>query len=162
MSLQLFPVVQSNSEVGVSFVRTDAFSVRVTKKGASSSWTHSLPVWFWPLFNLIYQKDVNQINWKQNSLKLSFTNIRRHLSNFIGCESSLESNFELSSFNLKGFCYFFARSCSLFRGRTSFCTGIISKKFCSFLFMFYTRFTSFSVLRLFLLSITVFIFVHSF
>ena len=43
---------------------------------------------------------------------------------------------------------------SLCEGRTSFCTGLISRKLCSFLLMFSTGFTSLSILLLFPLSIT--------
>ena len=42
----------------------------------------------------------------------------------------------LSSFNLKVFYYLYAWSCSLCEGRTSFCTGFISRKLCRFLLMF--------------------------
>ena len=68
----------------------------------------------------------------------------------------------LSSFNPKGFCYSYAWSCSLCEGRTSFCTGLISRKLCGFLFIFSVSFTSFGVLLLFPLSITVFVFLHGF
>ena len=47
-------------------------------------------------------------------------------------------------------------------GRTSFCTGLISRKFYRFLLMFSTGFTSLTVLLLFPLSITFFVFVHGF
>ena len=118
-----------------------------------------------------------------NCLKLSFTNIRGLPSNFVDCESFLESNSpdilalcgkpgwlswfwqflseRLSSFNPKGFYYSYAWSCSLCQGRTSFCTGFISRKLCRFIRMFSTGFTSFSVLLLFPLSIT-FAFLHGF
>ena len=46
--------------------------------------------------------------------------------------------------------------------RSSFCTGLISRKLCRFLLMFSTCFTSFSVLLLFPLSITFFVIIHSF
>ena len=51
----------------VSFVTTDKFLVRAAKiiSWVGFSWGHSLPVWFWTLFNSMkqpyYQKDVNQI-----------------------------------------------------------------------------------------------------
>ena len=123
-----------------------------------------------------------------NSLKLSFTNIRGLRSNFVECESFLESNspdilalcetnlddsiaidsgnFSVRGvtflFNPKGFVYLYAQSCSLCERRTSFYMGLISRKFCRFLFMFSTSFTSFSVLLLFPPLITFFIFMHSF
>ena len=67
-----------------------------------------------------------------------------------------------SSFNPKRLYYSYAWSCSLCERKTSFCTGLISRKLCRFLFMFSTGFTSLSVLLLFPLSITFFVFVHSF
>ena len=102
-----------------------------------------------------------------NSLKLSFANIQGLRSNFVDCESFLESNSpdilavwdkpgwlnwfwqflceRLSSFNLKGFWYSYAWSCSLCEKRTSFCMGLISGKLCRFLFIFSTGFTWLSV-----------------
>ena len=120
-----------------------------------------------------------------NSPKLSLTNIRGLGLNFVDCESFLESNSpgilllcernldalidsgnffcdRLSSFNPKGFQYSYAFSCSLCEGRTSLCTGLISRKLCSFLLMFSTGFTSLGVLLLFLLLITFFVFMHGF
>ena len=41
---------------------------------------------------------------------------------------------EGSSFNLKGFYYSYACSCSLCEGRTSFCVGLVTKKLGRFLF----------------------------
>ena len=118
------------------------------------------------------------------SLKLSFTNIRGLHLNFVDCESFLQSNspdilplcetnldhsidsgnfsVKLPSFILKGFYYSYAWSHCLCERRTSFCTGLISRKLCRFLFMFSTGFTSLSVLLLFPLLITFFTFVHGF
>ena len=115
--------------------------------------------------------------------KLSFTNIQGLCSNFVECESSLESNSSdilglyepnlddsvdsgnfsvrgLSSFNPKGFYYSYAWSCSLCRRRASFCTGLISRELCRFLLMFLTGCTSLSVLLLFPLSTTFFVFIR--
>ena len=50
-----------------------------------------------------------------------------------------------SSFNPKGFYYSFACSCNLCEGRTSFCTGLISRKLYGLLLMFSTGFTPLSV-----------------
>ena len=55
----------------------------------------------------------------------------------------------LSSFNHKGFYYSYAWSRSLCERRTSFCTGLISRKLCRFLLMYSTGFISLSVLLLF-------------
>ena len=67
----------------------------------------------------------------------------------------------LSSFNLKGFYYSCAWSSSLCE-RTSFWTGLNSRKLWRFLLKFLTGFTSLNVLILFPLSITFFIFMHGF
>ena len=132
----------------------------------------------WPY----YQKGVNLKSLK--SLKLSFTNIRGFRSNFVECESFLESNFpdvialceinlddsidstnfsvrNSSSFNPKGFCYSFAWSWGLFEGRISLYRGLISRKLCRFSLIISTGFNSLSVLLLSLLLIT-FVFVHGF
>ena len=45
----------------------------------------------------------------------------------------------LSSFNLKGYCYPFAWSCTLCEGDCSFCTGPIFRKLLEFLFVFFFR-----------------------
>ena len=68
----------------------------------------------------------------------------------------------LSSFNPKWFYNSNAWSLNLCEGQTSLCMRLISRKLCSFLLMFLTGFTSLSDLLLFLLSITFFIFMHSF
>ena len=107
-----------------------------------------------------------------NSLKLSFTNIRGLRSNFVDCESFLESNspdilalcetnlddsIDSSNFSVRGYLPLIRKdstthawSCSLCKERTSFCTGLISRKLCRLLVMFSTGFTSLSVLLLFL------------
>ena len=66
----------------VSFVTTDEFSVGFTKitSRIGVSWTHSL---IWPYHQKHFQS--------RNSLKVSFTNIRGLHSNFVDCESFLES-----------------------------------------------------------------------
>ena len=115
-------------------------------------------------------------NFKSHiSLKLSFANIRGLYLNFVASEHFLELNFpdivalcetnlddsidsgnylwRLSSFNPKGFYYSYAWSCE---GKTSFCTGLTSKKLCGTQIMFLTGFTSLSILRLFPWLITFF------
>ena len=117
---------------------------------------------------VIFSKGCKPNNFESdNSLKLSFTNIRGLRSNFFECESFLESNFpdilglcqtnlddsidsssdSLSSVNPKGFYYSYAWCCSLGEGRISFCTGFISRKFYGFLSF---RLTLFIVLLFFL------------
>ena len=118
-----------------------------------------------------------------NSLKLSFTNIRGLRSNFVECESFLESNspdilalcetnlddsIDSGNFSVRGYLPLIQKdsgthawSCSLCERRTSFCTGLFSRKLCGFLLMFSTGFTSRSVLLLFPLSIT-FVVMHGF
>ena len=105
-----------------------------------------------------------------NSLKLSFTHIGGLRSNFVERESFLESNSpdililcdSLSFFNPKGFYYSYTWSCSLCEERTSFCTRLISRKLIGFLLIISAGFTLLSVLLLFPLSITFFIFMHGF
>ena len=176
----------------MSFVTTDKFSVRVTKitSRIGFSWTHSIPLWFWPLFNSVKwpsdQKHVNQINLKQTTLwnlalpifevfvwillngNLSLSQISWYFL-FELCGTNLDDSIDwqflregLFSFNPKEFCYSYAWSCSLYKGRTSVFTGFISRKLCGFLFKFSIDFTSFSVLLLFPLWTFFFIFMHDF
>ena len=119
-----------------------------------------------------------------NSLKPSFTNILGLHSNFVDCESFVESNFldilaqceinlddsiDSGNFSVRGYLPLIQKdsgthawSQSLCQGRTSFCMGLISRKLCRFLVMFSTGFTSLSVLLLFPVSISFFVFVHGF
>ena len=83
----------------VSFVTTDEFSVSVTKitSRIGVSWTHSLPFCFEKFLTqwimTILSKGCKPDNFEpHNSLKLSFTNIWGLRSNFVECESFLESN----------------------------------------------------------------------
>ena len=116
----------------------------------------------------------------QNSLKLSFRKIRGLHSNFVQCESFLESKpFALCETNLDGSTdsgnfslkvYIsliqkdpsYVSSCSLCKSRTCFFKGLFSRKLWGFLLMFSTRFSTLSVLLLFPLFITFFIVMHSF
>ena len=119
-----------------------------------------------------------------NSLKLSFTNIRGLRSNFVDCESFLESNspdvlalcetnlddsIDSGNFSVRAYLPLIRKdssthvwSHSLCEGGSSFCTGLISRKLCRFLLMFSICFTSLSALLLFPLSITFFIVMHGF
>ena len=131
---------------------------------------------FWPY----YQKHVSRWFW---IAQLSKAQLYEYSRNF-DCESFVESTspdiLALSETNLDGSIdsdNFFVRgylslirkdssthawSRSVCEGKTSFCTGLISRKLCRFLLMFSTGFTSLSVLLLFPVSITFFVFVHWF
>ena len=120
-----------------------------------------------------------------NSLKLSFTNIRGLRSNFVDCESFLESNspdilalcktnlddsIDSGNLSVRGYLPLMRKDSSthmhgltvLCERRTSFCTGVISRKLWRFLLKFSTGFTSLSVLLLSPMSITFFFLVHDF
>ena len=102
-----------------------------------------------------------------NSLKLSFTNIRGLRSNFVDCESFLESNspdilalcetnlddsIDSGNFSVRGYLLLIRKDSNThMHGHTALW----------FVIMFLTCFTSLSVLLLFPLLIT-FFFVHSF
>ena len=160
----------------VLFVSTDEFSVKVKKNTSriGVSWTHSLPSVFnqfltqWVM--AILSKGRKPDNFEShNSLKLNFTNIWGLQWKFVGL-SWIKHSWHLfsvwdklgwlkwfwqflckrlSSFNLKWFYHTYTWSCSLCEGRTFFCTGLIPRKLCRFLFMFLTGFTSLSSALLF-------------
>ena len=102
-----------------------------------------------------------------NSLKLSFTNIRDHCSNFADCESFLEStspdilalletnlnnSIDSGNFSMRGYLPLIRKDSDThmhgLARATSFCTGIISRKLCRFLLMFWTGCISLNVLLL--------------
>ena len=120
-----------------------------------------------------------------NSLKLSFENICGLHSNFVHCKSFLESNSRdilalcktnlddsIDSVNLsvRGQPPLIRKDSSTHMHGLSvyvkeglpFARDLTSRKLCRFLFMFSTGFTPLSVLLLFPLSITLFVFVHGF
>ena len=120
-----------------------------------------------------------------NSLKLSFENICGLHSNFVHCKSFLESNSpdilalcktnlddSIDSVNLsvRGQPPLIQKDSSTHMHGLSvyvkeglpFARDLTSRKLCRFLFMFSTGFTPLSVLLLFPLSITLFVFVHGF
>ena len=123
-----------------------------------------------------------------NSLKLSFTNIRGLCSNFVDCESFLESNsldilalcetnlddsIDSENFSVRGYLPLIQKDSSThMHGLTVYVkeglpfardlSVVNSYLCCRFLLMFSTGFTSLSVLLLFPLSITFFSFVHGF
>ena len=119
-----------------------------------------------------------------NSLKLSFTNIRGLCSNFVDCESFLESNspdilalcetnlddsIDSGNFSVTGYLPLIRKdSGTHMHGLTFYVKeGLpfardlsLENSLCRFLFMFLSGFTSLSVLLLFPLSITFFSFVQ--
>ena len=119
-----------------------------------------------------------------NSLKLKFMNIRGLRSNFVDCQSFPESNspdilalcetnlddsIDSCNFSVRGYLSLIRKdsrthawSRILCEGRTCFYKAVISRKPCRFLLKFSTGYTSLSVLLLFPLSITYFVFVHDF
>ena len=119
-----------------------------------------------------------------NSLKLNFTNIRGLRSNFVDCESFLESNspdilalcetnlddsIDSGNFSVRGYLPLIRKDSSThMHGLAVYVKeGLpfardLSLENCRFLLMFSTCFTSLSVLLLFPLSITFFVIMHSF
>ena len=117
-----------------------------------------------------------------NSLKLSFTNIRRLRSNFVDfesflelnspdilalCETNLDDSIDSGNSSVRGYLPLIYKDYSFhIHGLGVYlkglCTGLISRKLCRFLLMFLTGFTSLSIFVLFPLSITFFAFVHGF
>ena len=113
-----------------------------------------------------------------NSLKLSFTNIRGLRSNFVDCESFLESNspdilalcetnlnypIDSGNFFVMGYPPLIQKDSikpmhglAVYVKSTSFCTELISRTLCGFLRMFSAGFSSFIVLFLFPWSVTSF------
>ena len=136
----------------------------------------------------ILSKTCKPVNLKShNSLKLSSTNIRDLLSNFVDCKSFLESNspdslalceanlddsIDSGNFSLRSYLPLIRKDSSThMHGLTVYVKeGLpfswnfftISKKLCRFLLMFSTDFTSLSILLLFPLSITFYVIVHDF
>ena len=115
------------------------------------SWIHSIPLWFLPLCNAIkwpcYQKDVNQINLNHTHYQYS-----RNLFEFCWMWIFLWIKFSWYSYiiwnNLSWHNWiwlfipliwrdylplFWRDSVTHMQGRTSFCTGLISRKLCWFL-----------------------------
>ena len=130
-----------------------------------------------------YQKHVNQIILNCKFSKTYLCEYSRPLFKF--CESFLESNspdilalcettldgsIDYGNFSVRGYLPLirkdsstpYAGSHCLCKGRTSLCVGLISRKLCSFWFIFSHGFTSLSFLLLFPLSITFFVFLHGF
>ena len=137
---------------------------------------------------VILSKGCKPDNFESHSyLKLSFTNIHGFIRIFLNVnlsfnqllinspdilalrEANLDDSIDSGNFSVGGYLPLIRKdsitlsmSCSLCEGRTSFCTGFISKKPCAFLLMFSTGFISLGVLFVFPLLINFFIFMHSF
>ena len=116
----------------------------------------------------ILSKGCRTDNFKlYNSLKLNLTYTRGLRSNFVKCESFLESNshdilalcetnlddsVDSGKLSVRGYLPLIQKYvwfCSLRERRTSFCTGLISRTLCEFLITLSTGFTSLSALLLF-------------
>ena len=116
-----------------------------------------------------------------DSLKLSFTNIRGLRSNFVDCESFLESNspdilalcetnlddsIDSGNFSVRGYLPLIRKDSSThMHGLAVYVKEglpFAQDLFCRFLLMFSTCFTSLSVLLLFPLLITFFLIMHGF
>ena len=118
-----------------------------------------------------------------NSLKLSFTNIWCLCSNFVYweyflesnspdvlalCETNLDDSIDSGNFSVRGYLPLIQKDSSTHMHglavyvKEGLCTGLISGKLCRFLLMFLPCFTWLSVLLLFPLLITFFVFVHGF
>ena len=124
---------------------------------------------------VILSKGCKRDNFQShNFLKLSFTNnIRGLRSNFVECESFLESYspdiLDSDNFSVRGYLpliqkdyYSYAWASSSCEKRIYFSTGLISRKLCGILLKFSTSFPSLSVFLLFPLSITFFVVMHGF
>ena len=140
------------------------------------SWTDNIAL----CFGLHYQKDVHQITLNPITLRNlalrmfeAFVGILLIVNLFLNQTlltfllylrqtwmPQLILATSLRGFNLKGFYYLFAWSRSLSERRTSFCTGLITRKVCGFLLMFSTDYISLSVFLLLPLSITFFVFIY--
>ena len=121
-----------------------------------------------------------------NSLRLSFTNIQGLNSNFVDCQSFLESNspdiialcetnlddsIDFGNFSVRGYLPLIRKdSTTHMHGLTVYlkeglpfaCIGLTSRELCRFLLMFLTGFTSLSALLLCPLLIMFLIFMHGF
>ena len=113
-----------------------------------------------------------------SSLKLSFTNIQGLRSNFVECESFLESNvsdilalsetnlddsIDSRNFSVRGYLLLIRKdSMTHMHSLAVYVKEGLLEKLCGFFLMFSTGFTSLSVLLLFLLSITFFVVMHGF
>ena len=159
---------------------SDKFSMRATR---ITSKIFELAAYFSDLYlycDLMkwshYQKYVKP----HKSVKLSFTNIGGLRSNFVGCESFLESNPPdiLALYESKvedsvdsnklsergcseGFCISHAWSCCLYKEWSSFCQELFSGNLSGFVFMFSTGFTYYGALLTFPLLIITFVFMRT-
>ena len=178
MSLQLFPVVwiYPRSLGVVSYVRwvlMNSWMVSHELTAHLSVFNLFLTQWIM----VILLKGCKPDNFEpHNCLKLSFTNIWGLRSNFVECESFLESNFpnilalgetnlndsfDSGNFFVRGYLPLI-RSNSITHMKDFLLCKFISRKLCRFLLMFSTGFTTLSVLILFSLLITLFIIMHGF
>ena len=171
----------------VLFVLTNEFSLRITKLhqqlGSHKLVVyHSVFDQFLTYKMTILSKACKPVNFEaHNSLKFNLNNIWGLCLNFFECEYVLESNApdiitlcetnmddstDSSNFSVRSYFPLIQKdsvtrmhglAVCLYKGKTSFCIGLISSKIYGFLVMFSTDFTSLSVLLLFPLMITFFI-----
>ena len=130
---------------------------------------------------VILSKECKPDNFESyNSPQLGFTNIRGLRSNFVDCESFLGSNspdilalcetnldgsFDSGNFSVRGYLPLIRKDSSTHMHVLAEALPFgwdLSLENCRFLLMFWTGFTSLSVLLLFPLLITFFSFVHGF
>ena len=167
----------------------DEFFLAVSKLTVMDNFGYSKEIksCFCPFLNqwitTILSKGYNPDNFESNnSLKLTFTNIRGLRSNFVECESLLESNspsifplwdkpgwlsIDSGNFSNRGYLPLIRKdSDTLMHGLAVYVKDRLpfrqdfSRKLCGFLLMFSTGFTWLTVLLLFPLSTTFFVFMH--
>ena len=75
----------------------------------------------------------------------------------------MDESVDSENFSVRGYLPLIKKNSSThMHGLTLYYTEYISRKLCRFLLMFLTGFTSFSIILIFSLSITFFVFVHGF
>ena len=144
------------------------------------SLSHELAAYFSDLYlycDLMKRSHYQKYVKLHKSVKLTFTNIRGLRSNFVGCESFLESNppdilalyeskvedsVDSNKLSVRGcsegFCISHAWSCCLYKEWSSFCQELFSGNLSGFVFMFSTGFTYYGALLTFPLLIITFVF----
>ena len=184
-SLQLFPLVWILLR-SLGVICYDRWFLSEVHKSYFKDWClmNSQPAFlFLTSLNLMIMVILSKACKSHNSLKLSFMNIWGLCSNFVDCESFLESNspyilvlcetnlddsIDSGNFSVRGYLPLIWKDSSThIHGRAVYVEeGLpfardLSRKFCRFLLMFSTGFMSLSIILLFPLLI-IFVFVHGF